>query len=475
MTDTVYDNTSIPICWDQDCAKDRFFSAQNWAVTRNHYLHDLSDVTTPSDTDQTTTAAICQIIEAKRKQRHTAPVSNQSNGEAKQTAATSTVIGVQADSSQEMSDDEQPMVIAEDERAQTPNDTSTAVNGQLDGGETLPNDFSLATIPANEYSYSISYNDTVYNEKSGLPLGITVQAQAPKHVAPKQVQKQRSSNPNPFHIIPEITSRTPPTDVPLVPVSTAPAPPPSITTHKIPISPAQKNPSRFHTSSPSTLPADTAKEPVSSTSQPPPTKTVKILSPNELNMRAEHMAKANTQANKPHSIGNNYPLRESPLRQALARNEHATPPMYPYQNGYALDNYSNELAAMARMQMYHRNANYGYNRDIHPTSTSSPVNTHISRCPSSVQISLIRDKEGYIDLIFKSKGSRILYDQMTDHQRMEVRNDLLGEGVWQKMLNHIIKEQPTTQALLLFKKLLPPNETKIFFSTYNSHRMKKLN
>lgn len=354
-------NNSIKIWWDHEAQKERLFTLQDCPETHNNYI-DLNDDGAQLEKENFQISAICFRLDDLRKQKnnpnptsirllinsHTPPVAAVEKNPFRRPTTISDEFG----------NNENSRLISNTQRSLSLHRRSMDESHQ-----------SPAT--ASNRSYTLSYNDTIYNPSSGLHLNITVPATGTEHLFNNGTPASSStSGPNPF-----IPSQN------------------QITPHNI---------TRLDVNASRPLSAG----PITNTS-------FKILSPNELNLRAERMAVSEQIQNGSH-IGQNF---------------------------------------------------YGSNPAINPS-----VNAISPQSTGQIHVSLIKERNGNLELVFKQNERRIDHNEMENWQRQEVRKSLLTRGVWYKMLTHIKAGVPTESTLRLFKELLPPPEAKIFFDEYASSR-----
>lgn len=154
---------------------------------------------------------------------------------------------------------------------------------------------------------------------------------------------------------------------------------------------------------------------------------VKILSPNELNLRVASISN-HSSTDQPNTNASN---KESPDKKSstTASNQSTSSKGSKSQSGTV----------------------------VHHRSLGRPIH-----------VSLIKRNGGELELTLTQEKIKLPYDQLNSIQRTEVQKSLLSQNIWFKMLEHIKKGTPTKETLSLFDKLLPENERKIFFDSYNS-------
>lgn len=336
-------NNSIKVWLDLETTKEKVFTLQDCPETHNTYI-DLEPAQLDKETNKI--SDICSKIAYLRKQKNVPPAV--------------VIIPSAAQAS--------PVVIEK-----VPMKKSTALLSGLQNNEnsrvpTILRRLSLGSRSAIEKhqssstifnkSYTLPFNDTVYNPSSGLHLNISMPQTCSQNVlgtsstvsTPRLNQDHSNQN------------QTPPVTVP-------------------PLS------SNARASRPLT------DGPIMNTS-------FKILSPNELNLRAERMAVSEQRQNRP--------------QEAL--------------------NFYGSLPA------------------IESNSTSS-----------NIRVALIRDKNGHLELILRNNEKRFLLADLNLAQQKEVQKSLLQDNVWHTMLGHIKEGEPSRHTLRLFQELLPPQQAKVFF------------
>lgn len=83
-----------------------------------------------------------------------------------------------------------------------------------------------------------------------------------------------------------------------------------------------------------------------------------------------------------------------------------------------------------------------------------------------IHVTLIKRQGSDLELTLTQNSQKLAYDTLTESQRHEVQKSLLVNNVWKQMLEHIKVGSPSPLTLELFRRLLPPEEQKQFFSAY---------
>lgn len=162
----------------------------------------------------------------------------------------------------------------------------------------------------------------------------------------------------------------------------------------------------------------------------------KVLSPNELNLRAEAMVhNGHTSHRRP--IASNYGGASSPFPIAHPIRDH-------FPNG-------GQVASIGAHS---------------PTVNLVDSRDKIIKNPL-IQSSLVRRTNGELDLVFYDKDNRIEFNDLSKMQRVDVTKSLLSENIWEKMLGFIKVGRATQQTLNLFNDLLPVKERNLFFKEYD--------
>lgn len=158
---------------------------------------------------------------------------------------------------------------------------------------------------------------------------------------------------------------------------------------------------------------------------------VKILSPNELNLRIERISS------------------ESPDDQSRSNEDNSR-----QSNGdsrYSMTSPQNTMSLSAYRSI-----------------DTLELNQRIIGRP--IHVSLIKRNTGELELTLTQDKYKLEYDQLNSIQRAEVQKSLLSQNIWSKMLEHIKHGTPTQETLTLFERLLPDNERNIFFKSYNAFK-----
>lgn len=459
LVEVDYTSRAVPVVWEQDAVRDRMFTQQDWAVTRFNYRHDQLDVPKTSEADDRQIDKLCQNIALKRGQRSRAIFGDPSIVTSTQQCPQSSVLtpSARCQRVESSTNDDDSLVIVEDSEYPT------------HSMQTQP---AMAAIPTSPYSYEISYSDTVYNGQTGMRLDITMPKQSTPVTRPVQGNVAGICTPP---IASPAASGDRPKSVPLAPGSD--------TVIQSPMSTIRFNPASIARSA---MPS--VSQPTQPPSQPPTISMVKILSPSELNQRAERMLNnANLERMQSSVIDSERYSAQTPLQRALQSNvdNPRQPVSQPYYTIEKMMNtqypspnrprtlekqLQNQRPIIQRTPAQEAHPRLPLLPPPYPMQTADKSNCSRSTFRPTIHITLIRDKDNNLDLVFKSSETRILYEDMNENQRLEVKKSLLEHNIWRKMLQYMNQGHPTESTLKLFQSLLPPRETQIFFNTYQTYK-----
>lgn len=505
-------NSSIPISWDQEAVKDRLFTLRDCPETQNKYIELNSDTDMLSDTENFKIANICSAIGRVRKNKDF-PTANMPTANLPPPPAlcsdrprSKTVPITDFFESKKTFQPVALATITAVPAGESINTTNHSVsNKDLNSSATLTpigkksGAIDLGSVSNNNRRYSIAYSN--YSEQSGLHLNITV----PSIIA---VNENSSINlPHRFSIASDVSIRPIPPANESLEYQQRQQPqqqqlqqqkPIRNTTVSSPVTIQPINSPR--NAAPLTADKPTVPEPVIVSST---INALKILSPNEVNMKAVRTANINNMAqNSINNNINNGSLNRSPSVQYNNNDSSNTNDRISsqYHNNITTLNHNHHLQQQQQhdrqpynIDEFHPNRMHHLHHHLFPTQPPIPNSTSTSTVPSQgsivrpialtprptpspdssstigidppIQVSLIREKSGYIELVFKKNTTRILYTDMSDEQRIEVQKSLMTCDVWLKMLDYIKDGQPSKATLNLFKKLLPPTAMSYFFRT----------
>lgn len=487
-------NNSIPISWDQEAIKERLFTVHDWPETRNKYIELNAEADKLSETENLRITNLCKAIEHVRQNKNVSPIilptllpspalcSDRPRSKITEFFASTKNPKSETDTvnAPEITGSHNQSINQSVQNRNLNSSASLTPTGPpariVDLNATCPLPVVASSI--NNRRYSIAYSD--YNEQSGLRLNIT------------------SANQNPMENLPNRSTVTPDVSIRSILLKNGTsqyqcriAPNPS---------PANAQPSH-DIATVTSVQTSAVAEPITVTSS---ITALKILSPNEVNMKAQRTANINgmiQNSNNNNGINNGSLNRSSPSVQYNRNNEsndinNRIPSQY--QNSVPTLNYNPHLQQQQQQQHhqpFHINFDgpphlHHHNHHPFPIQQSNPhsISTSVpsqgiivrpipltprptpspdssSANDSPIQVSLIREKSDFIELIFKKNARRIMYTDMTNEQRIEVQNSLMTCDVWLTMLDYIKKGQPSKATLALFKKLLPPVAMLHFFKT----------
>lgn len=101
-----------------------------------------------------------------------------------------------------------------------------------------------------------------------------------------------------------------------------------------------------------------------------------------------------------------------------------------------------------------------------PLRIQPPETNNVIPDTEAISVSLSKIHDEQIELTLNIRGQRIDYESLNDQQKNDVKQCLLRDNIWKKMLGHIKQGKPTQETLNLFKKLLQPKERQEFFETF---------
>lgn len=97
--------------------------------------------------------------------------------------------------------------------------------------------------------------------------------------------------------------------------------------------------------------------------------------------------------------------------------------------------------------------------------TPKPKRVDCSNQMKPIHVSLVRRATGELHLTLTSNGTELDYTQLNTAQRIEVQKSLLAQDIWLEMLEHVKNGKPTKETLNAFRRLLPPKQSNIFIQS----------
>lgn len=477
-------NSSIPIWWDHEATKDRLFTVNDCPITHANYIKLNQTVADKDGSKENlpSTSTIADDVQISRVRNRILNCQLQKNADPAVALSKPTHVASPAQSAQLSHPSAQPVqpvmlpiqrrksVYLPPETSQTvaqqsePVQKKTENSHQLARNSNFPstvssmsyvppssahfsNSGSLALsgiqqsmtvgqtepkrthhpIYTSNRRYSVPYNEA-FSSNSGLPAGVTLSASVCDPITKSMLSASQNSPVNQSYQQNMATSQQGQQSNRIEPYQ-APRPQSAFSAH----SP--------HSTLASATPI-TPITPITLINHNSFMSSFKVLSPNELNLRAEAMVANDSVQHNGHTshrrpIASNYGGASSPFAIAHPIRDH-------FPNG----------GQVASIGAHSPTVNLVDSRD--KTIKNPPI-----------QSSLVRRTNGELVLVFYDKDNRIEFNDLSIMQRVEVTKSLLSENIWEKMLAYIKVGRTTQQTLKLFNDLLPVKERDLFFKEYD--------